>query len=297
MYRVLREAQQLVHRGRTAVPQLRATPSQAETGPNQVPSWDITYLKSPVRGVFWYRYLILDIWSRRIVGWTVEASESSAHSAALFRATCAASTHDPNGIALHADNGGPMKGATMLATLKRLGVLASFSRLGVSNDDPFSEALFRTAKYRPHFPREPVVDLAHASAWVAAFVQWTTTSIGTAPSGSSRSASGMTGSTSRSSPSAFAFMPTPKRSSPRAGAARRATGTHHGRCAEPTVCRQRGEHLVATHATTILPLTATVGPRNGLNVTSPGVKVMPVPGWRDGLVVTFFWQLGSTLPP
>jgi transposase InsO family protein len=172
MYRVLREAQQLVHRGRTAVPQLRATPSQAETGPNQVPSWDITYLKSPVRGVFWYRYLILDIWSRRIVGWTVEATESRAHSAALFRATCAASTHDPNGIALHADNGGPMKGATRLATLKRLGVLASFSRLGVSNDDPFSEALFRTAKYRPDFPREPVVDLAHASLSVAAFVQW-----------------------------------------------------------------------------------------------------------------------------
>lgn len=172
MYRVLREAQQLAHRGRTAVPQRRATPSHEATGPNQVWSWDITYLKRPVRGMFWYLYLILDIWSRKIVGWTVEATESSAHAAALFRATCAVATHDPNGIVLHADNGGPMKGATMLATLERLGVLASFSRPGVSNDNPFSEALFRTAKYRPDFPREPFADLAHASAWVAAFVQW-----------------------------------------------------------------------------------------------------------------------------
>jgi putative transposase len=65
-----------------------------------------------------------------------------------------------------------MKGATMLATLERLGVLASFSRPGVSNDNPFSEALFRTAKYRPDVPREPFADLAHASAWVAPFVQW-----------------------------------------------------------------------------------------------------------------------------
>jgi transposase InsO family protein len=172
MYRVLREEQQLTHRGRTAVPQRRAAPSHEASGPNQVWSWDITYLKSPVRGVFCYLSLILDIWSRKIVGWTVETTEGSAHAAALFQATCAAATHDPTGIVLHADNGGPMKGATMLATLERLGVVASFSRPGVSNDNPFSEALFRTAKYRPDFPREPFTDVASAAAWVAAFVQW-----------------------------------------------------------------------------------------------------------------------------
>jgi transposase InsO family protein len=172
MYRVLRAERQLAHRSRAAVPQRRATPTHAATGPNQVWSWDITYLKSPVRGVFWYLYLLLDIWSRKIVGWTVEATESSAHAATLFQAACAAATTDPTGLVLHADNGGPMKGATMLATLERLGVLASFSRPGVSNDNPFSEALFRTIKYRPDFPREPFADAASASRWVAAFVAW-----------------------------------------------------------------------------------------------------------------------------
>lgn len=172
IYRVLREEHQLAHRGRAAAPQRRTPPSHAATGPNQVWSWDITYLKTPVRGTFWYLYLIVDIWSRKIVGWRVETTERSAHAATLFDATCAALTRDPAGIVLHADNGGPMKGATMLATLERLGVLASFSRPGVSNDNPFSEALFRTFKYRPDFPREPFADLATASAWVAAFVTW-----------------------------------------------------------------------------------------------------------------------------
>lgn len=125
-----------------------------------------------MRGTFWYLYLIVDIWSRKIVGWRVETTESSAHAATLFDATCADLTRDPAGIVLHADNGGPMKGATMLATLERLGVLASFSRPGVSNDNPFSEAMFRTVKYRPDFPRDGFADLAAAVAWVAAFVAW-----------------------------------------------------------------------------------------------------------------------------
>jgi putative transposase len=172
MYRVLRAERQLAHRSRAAVPQRRATPTHAATGPNQVWSWDITYLKSPVRGVFWYLYLLLDIWSRKIVGWTVATTESSAHAATLFQAACAAATTDPTGLVLHADNGGPMKGATMLATLERLGVLASFSRPGVSSDNPCSEALFRTIKYRPDFPQEPFADVASASRWVAAFVAW-----------------------------------------------------------------------------------------------------------------------------
>jgi len=73
---------------------------------------------------------------------------------------------------LHADNGGPMKGATMVATLERLGVLASFSRPGVSDDNPFSEALFRTLKYRPGYPTQPFADLVAARAWVEAFVEW-----------------------------------------------------------------------------------------------------------------------------
>jgi len=124
------------------------------------------------RGDPQYLYLIVDIWSRKIVGWRVATTERSAHAATLFAATCAALTREPAGIVLHADNGGPMQGATMLATLERLGVLASFSRPGESNDNPYSEALFRTFKYRPVFPRVPFADLATASAWVAAFVTW-----------------------------------------------------------------------------------------------------------------------------
>jgi hypothetical protein len=221
MYRVLREEQQLAHRGRTAVPQRRAAPSHDATGPNQVWSWDITYLKSPVRGVFWYLYLILDIWSRKIVGWTVATTEQSAHAATLFRATCAAVTTDPNGIVLHADNGGPMKGATMLATLERLGVIAAFSRPGVSNDNPFSEALFRTAKYRPDFPREPFTDVASAAAWVAAFVQWYNS---IARFALSRRPSATTGVKMPSLPSGPQSMPKRKLGIRRGGVARHATG-------------------------------------------------------------------------
>ena len=130
------------------------------------------YLKTPVRGVFEYLYLMLDVWSRKIVGWAVHPEESAEQAAALFVATCRAQQIDPTGIVLHADNGGPMKGATMVATLERLGVLASFSRPSVSNDNAYSEALFRTMKYRPAFPTHPFVDLAAAQAWVAAFVRW-----------------------------------------------------------------------------------------------------------------------------
>jgi len=172
IYRVLRAERQLAHRGRTRVAQRRVVPAHVATGPDQVRSWDITYLKTPVRGVFLYLYLILDIWSRKIVGWTVQTTERAEHAAALFTAACRAAACDPQRLVLHADNGGPMKGATMLATLERLGVLPSFSRPGVSNDNPYSEALFRTLKYCPQYPAQPFNDAAQASAWVAAFVRW-----------------------------------------------------------------------------------------------------------------------------
>jgi putative transposase len=98
--------------------------------------------------------------------------ESAEQAAALFRATCAAQQVDPRGLVLHADNGGPMKGATMVATLERLGVLASYSRPSVSNDNAYSESLFRTLKYCPAYPRQPFVDRSAARGWVEAFVQW-----------------------------------------------------------------------------------------------------------------------------
>jgi putative transposase len=172
MYRILRAEALLRYRGRAKAPVRRPPRTHVATGANQLWTWDITYLKTPVRGVFEYLYLMLDVWSRKIVGWAVHEEESAEHAAALFLATCRAQRLDPVGIVLHADNGGPMKGATMVATLERLGVLASFSRPGVSNDNAYSEALFRTLKYRPAFPTQPFADLTAAQVWVAAFVQW-----------------------------------------------------------------------------------------------------------------------------
>jgi transposase InsO family protein len=172
MYRVLRDARLLHHRGRAKAPVRRPPRAHCATGPNQLWSWDITYLRTPVRGVFVYLYLMLDVWSRKIVGWAVHDEESAAHAAALFRTTCLTLQIDPAGIVLHADNGGPMKGATMVATLERLGVFTSFSRPGVSNDNAYSEALFRTLKYRPEFPAQPFADRAAAARWVTQFVRW-----------------------------------------------------------------------------------------------------------------------------
>ena len=172
IYRVLRERDLLTRRGRATPPTVRVVTAQVAHGPNQVWSWDITYLPTPVRGVFLYLYLILDVWSRKIVGAHVYDTESAAHAAALFTRTCQRAQLDPRGLVLHADNGGPMKASTMVATLERLGVLPSFSRPRVSNDNPFSEALFRTLKYCPTYPSGPFADRTAAAAWVARFVQW-----------------------------------------------------------------------------------------------------------------------------
>ena len=172
MYRLLRAQGELTHRGRAKAPVHREAPSLRATGPNQVWSWDITYLLSVVRGVFFYLYLIVDIWSRRIMGWAVHPCESQEHSAALIAAAAKAAGVDPGTLVLHSDNGAPMRGGTMLAMLHELGVRASFSRPRVSDDNPFSESLFRTLKYVPHYPRKPFASEAAARAWVQAFVRW-----------------------------------------------------------------------------------------------------------------------------
>lgn len=173
MYRVLREHDQLKHREPAKPAKKRKRPDEHEaTGPNQVWSWDITYLPSPVRGSFYYLYMLEDVWSRKIVGWQVYEEESTELASELFKETCAYLGLDPDGLVLHSDNGGPMKGATMLATLKRLGVVVSFSRPHVSDDNPYSEALFRTLKYRPDYPSQAFSSLEHAREWTLAFVTW-----------------------------------------------------------------------------------------------------------------------------
>lgn len=172
MYRILRAEEQLAHRGRAKAPTRHAVTEHVATAPNQVWSWDITYLMTAIRGQFYYLYLAEDVWSRKIVGWAVHEEESMESSAEMIREACALSKIDMTGLVLHSDNGGPMKGSTMLATLQRLGVVPSFSRPSVSNDNPFSEALFRTLKYRPEFPAKPFASLDEARAWVEGFVRW-----------------------------------------------------------------------------------------------------------------------------
>lgn len=171
-YRILREETQLAHRGRAKAPTHRRPEEMQATGPNQLWSWDITYLPTTVRGLFFYLYLFVDLYSRKIVGWEVYAEESAEHAAATFRRAYLREGVAGDSLMLHSDNGSPMKGATMLGTLQQLGVATSFSRPSVSNDNAFSEALFKTLKYRPEFPETPFETLEEARRWVAQFQRW-----------------------------------------------------------------------------------------------------------------------------
>ena len=171
-YRVLKTHDLLAHRGR-ATPAHRARPRAYEvTAPRTLFSWDITYLLSPIRGQYFYLYLFVDVFSRKAVGAEVHAEESMAHSSRLLDRICREEGIEPHQVSVHADNGGAMKGSTMLATMQRLGVMPSFSRPSVSNDNPFSESLFRTLKYCPLYPTAPFASLDAARAWVATFIQW-----------------------------------------------------------------------------------------------------------------------------
>lgn len=170
-YRVLHEEDMMKHRAPSRPPHNRPHALSA-TAPNQVYSWDITYLRSPIRGVFFYLYLFLDIFSRKIVGWRVEEEENTEHSSDLLTRICYAEDIDADTVTLHADNGGPMKGALMVATMQKLGVTPSFSRPRVSNDNPYSESLFRTVKYRPSYPSKPFENIEAARQWVEGFVHW-----------------------------------------------------------------------------------------------------------------------------
>lgn len=169
-YRVLKE-HDLLHHRRKGRPGTRknSPPELIATGPNQVWSWDITWLKTGVSGIFFYAYVIVDVWSRKIVGWEVHLKESDEIAAELFRRL--ASKYNLRGIRLHSDNGNPMKGATMIMMLYRLGIIPSFSRPRVSDDNAFSESLFKTLKYTAGFPKY-FRDLNHARSWMANFVNW-----------------------------------------------------------------------------------------------------------------------------
>ena len=172
IYRILRKEKQMKHRLKSKPAGFYKPKALKATGPNQIYSWDITYLMSSIKGKFYYLYLILDIYSRKIVGWQVYDRESAELASDVLEAACLDEKIDKGQIYLHSDNGGPMKGATMLATLQKLGIIPSFSRPSVSNDNPYSEALFRTLKYRPAYPEKIFSSLEGARNWVHAFVSW-----------------------------------------------------------------------------------------------------------------------------
>lgn len=173
--RVLRAHGQTRHRGRSKAPRkMRPPTTHVATAPRQLWCWDMTYLPAPITGQWFYLYLILDVYSRKIVGFEVHDRDDSDHAVHLVRRTALAEgihalTTKP---VLHGDNGATLKATTVLAMLQWLGVKPSYSRPRVSDDNAFVESLFRTAKYRPEFPAKGFADLDEARGWAARFVHW-----------------------------------------------------------------------------------------------------------------------------
>lgn len=173
--RVLRAQGQLHHRGRAKAPQRKRAPStHVATAPRQLWCWDMTFLAGQILGQWFYLYMILDVYSRKIVGFEVHETDSADHAVQLLRRTALAeSLHVlENKPVLHGDNGSTMKATTVLAMMHWLGLKASYSRPRVSDDNAFIEALFRTAKYRPEYPAEGFSDLQAAREWASRFVSW-----------------------------------------------------------------------------------------------------------------------------
>lgn len=172
-YRILNAHKQLNHRGRSQAPKKRFKPTSfAAAGPNQVWSWDITYLASSVKGQYYYLYMFEDIYSRKIVGYEVHDRECGDLASTLIQRCMLREQCFNQSLVLHSDNGAPMKAQTMRAKLDELGVQSSYSRPRVSNDNPYSEALFKTLKYRPDWPSSGFNDVVKARDWVEKFVVW-----------------------------------------------------------------------------------------------------------------------------
>ena len=171
-YRILKANKLLVHRGKSKKASHNRPAPLVATKPNQIYSWDITFLRGPITGKFFYLYMFMDIFSRKIVGYEVHENECMIKSSSLIEKICKDEKVKEGDLTLHSDNGGAMKGATMLATLHKLGIVPSFSRPRVSDDNPYSESLFKTVKYCPSYPDRPFESLKAATSWVDNFVDW-----------------------------------------------------------------------------------------------------------------------------
>ena len=171
MYRILAAQGEVVERRHQRRHPVYQKPELLAEAPNQVWSWDITKLMGPVKWSYFYLYVILDIFSRRVVGWRIEHTESASQFKALFVDAMGKHAVPRNQLTLHADRGGPMKAKTTALMLADLGVLKSHSRPHTSNDNPFSEAHFKTLKYQPEFPRR-FETINEARAFCRQFFTW-----------------------------------------------------------------------------------------------------------------------------
>lgn len=172
IYRILREEKMNAHRSRSNTPVKRVAPTHIATAPNQVWTWDITWLNAFIKGQYYKLYLIVDMFSRLIVSYEVWETEKAEYAQRLIKKATLSQGIAGKPLVLHSDNGSPMKAATFLATLEKLGVQSSFSRPRVSNDNPYSESLFKTMKYRPKYPGNGFSNLEDARKWVSQFVSW-----------------------------------------------------------------------------------------------------------------------------
>ena len=171
MYRILADNAEVGERRRQSTHPPRAKPQLCATAPNQVWTWDITKLLGPKKWTYFYLYVVLDIFSRYVVGWMVANRELASHAKRLITETCGRQGITEDTLTLHQDRGAPMTSKTFAQTCADLGVNKSFSRPRVSNDNPYSESQFKTLKYQPNFPGH-FDDKAHAKRYSHDFIEW-----------------------------------------------------------------------------------------------------------------------------
>jgi putative transposase len=171
MYRILRENQEVRERRNQLRHPAYAKPRLLATGPNQVWTWDITKLLGPVKWTYFYLYVLLDLFSRFIVGWLIAEQENATLAEHLIAASCARQNIPPDQLRLHSDRGGPMTAKPLALLFADLGVTQSLARPRTPDDNAFSEAQFKTLKYHPTFPGRfgSVLD---ARAWSQRFFPW-----------------------------------------------------------------------------------------------------------------------------
>jgi putative transposase len=171
MYRILEKEGELKERRKQVSRPQYSKPEILAHAPNEAWSWDITKLKGPVKWTYFYLYVILDIYSRYVVGWMVAHRELSALARKLIAETCAKQMIQPGELLIHADRGSSMTSKPVALLMADLGVTKSHSRPSVSNDNPYSESQFKTMKYRPEFP-ERFGSIEDARAFCQTFFPW-----------------------------------------------------------------------------------------------------------------------------